>query len=170
MDVRVVLELSAPGMQDAGETRQVSTDKACLFGEAFDGLRGRFEQGRIGELLMRADEGSEGFGDGEGDEKVRPGKLFVELFVEPVLSFMMLALGAVAIAAGVVDAVLPATAVALIETVSIMAALAVLNGTHGLVVEERQMGIAREVFWRIGLEDVADGGHEASPCLRELMR
>jgi hypothetical protein len=38
------------------------------------------------------------------------------------------------------------------------------------VVEERQMGIAREVFWRIGLEDVADGGHEASPCLRELMR
>jgi hypothetical protein len=166
----MILELPAPGMEDAGKAREVRTDKALVVGEAFDGLRGGLEQGRIGSALMRADKGSEGFGDGEGDEKVRPGKLFVELFVEPVLSFMMLALGAVAIAAGVVDAVLPATAVALIETVSIMAALAVLNGTHGLVVEERQMGIAREVFWRIGLEDVADGGHEASPCLRELMR
>jgi hypothetical protein len=168
--VGVVLELPAPGMENAGKAREVRTDKALVFGEAFDGLRGCLEQGRIGSALMRADKGSEGFGDGEGDEKVRPGKLFVELFVEPVLSFMILTLGAVAIAAGVVDAVLPATALAVIEAVSIVSALAVLNGTNGLVVGERQMGIALEVLWRVGLADVADGGHEASPCMRALMR
>ena len=165
----MILELPAPGMENAGKAREVRTDKARVFGETFDGLRGCLEQGRIGRALMRADKGSEGFGDGEGEEKVRPGQLFVELLVKPVLRFMMLTLGAVAIAAGVVDAVLPATALAVIEAVSIMSALAVLNGPHGLVVGERQMGIALEVLWRIGLEDVADC-HEASPCMRELMR
>ena len=97
--MRVVRELSAPGMQEAGATRQASTDKAGLFGEAFDGLRGRCEQGGIGALLRRADEGSEGFGDGEGHEEVGSGKLFVQMVLEPLLSFMMLALGTVAIAA-----------------------------------------------------------------------
>ena len=134
MDVRVVLELSPPGMQDAGETRQVSPDKACLFGEAFDGLRGRCEQGRIGALVMRADEGSEGCGDGEGDEEVGAGKLLFKVAMEPLLSCMVLALRAVAVTAGVVDAVFPATALALRETVSVLSALALLDGAQGLAV------------------------------------
>ena len=151
VDVGVVLELPAPGMEDAGKAREVRPDKALVFGEAFEGVRGCLEQGRIGSALRRAEKGSEGFRDGEGEEKVRPGKLFVELFVEPVLGFVVLTLGAGAIAAGVVDAVLPATALAVLEAVSIMSALAVLNGTNGLVVGERQRGIALEVLWRVGL-------------------
>jgi hypothetical protein len=33
----MVLELSSPGMQDAGKARQVRTDKTLVFGEAFEG-------------------------------------------------------------------------------------------------------------------------------------
>ena len=79
MDVRVVLELSAPGMQDAGKTGQVGADKAPVFGEAFDGRCRRLEHGLVGDAPTRADEGSEGLRDGEGNEEVRYGKLFVQL-------------------------------------------------------------------------------------------
>jgi hypothetical protein len=37
VDVGVVLELSSPGMQDAGETREVCPDEPFIFGEAFEG-------------------------------------------------------------------------------------------------------------------------------------
>jgi hypothetical protein len=37
VDVRVVLELSAPGMQDADETREVCTDEPFVFGKPFEG-------------------------------------------------------------------------------------------------------------------------------------
>ena len=37
VDVGVVLELSAPGMQDPGETRELCPDKTLVFGKAFEG-------------------------------------------------------------------------------------------------------------------------------------
>ena len=58
VDVGMVLELPAPGVQDTRKTREVGANETRVFGEAFDGLRGRFEQGRIGEWLMRADKGA----------------------------------------------------------------------------------------------------------------
>ena len=60
---------------------------------------------------MRADEGSEGLRDGEGEEEVRPGKLFVQVVLEPLLGFMLLTLGTVAVATGMLDAVVSPTAV-----------------------------------------------------------
>ena len=68
----------------------------------------------------------------------------MELGLEPLRGPAMLTLGTVAIAAGVVDTVLPVTALAVIEAVSIMSALAVWDGTDGLVVGERSMGVALE--------------------------
>ena len=38
MDVGVVLELSAPGMQDTGKPRERRPDKTLVFGEPFEGL------------------------------------------------------------------------------------------------------------------------------------
>jgi hypothetical protein len=92
------------------------------------------------------------------------------LFVEPLLGSVLLTLGAVALATGMMTAVLSATALAVREAVSIMSGAAVLDGTDGLLVGERQMGRARQVLWRVSREDIADGGHEASPCRRELIR
>jgi hypothetical protein len=37
MDVRVVLQLPAPRMQDTSETREVCPDEPLVFGEPFEG-------------------------------------------------------------------------------------------------------------------------------------
>ena len=110
VDVGVVLELPAPGVQDAGEPREVGPDEALVFGEPFEGRGRRVEQGLVREALMRADEGTQGLRDGEGEEEVRPGQLFVQVVLEPLLGFMLLTLGTVAVATGMMDAVLPPTA------------------------------------------------------------
>jgi hypothetical protein len=59
----MVLELSAPGMEDTGKTGELRTDEALLFGEAFDGLRRGFEQGLVGDVLMRTDKWAQGLRD-----------------------------------------------------------------------------------------------------------
>ena len=96
---------------------------------------------------MRADEGSERLRDGEGEEEVRPGQLFVQVVLEPLLGFMLLTLGTVAVATGMMDAVVPPTVLALREAVAVVSALAVLDGADDLAVGEGQMGVALQVFW-----------------------
>ena len=67
---------------------------------------------------------------------MRPGQLLVAVVLEPLLGFMLLTLGAVAVATGMVDTGLFAPALALLKAVSIVSALTVLNGTEGLSVRQ----------------------------------
>ena len=83
---------------------------------------------------------------------------------------MLLALGTVAVATGMIDAVLFPTALALREAVAIVPALALLDGADDLSVRGGEMGIALQVLWCKGSEDVTQGGHGRSPCMRELRR
>ena len=76
MDVRVVLELPAPRMQDTGETRKVRPDETLVFGEPFEGERRGSEHGLVGEAWMRADERTQGLRDGEGEEEGQSRELF----------------------------------------------------------------------------------------------
>ena len=99
VDMGMVLELSAPGMEDTGKTGELRTDEALLFGEAFDGLRRGFEQGLVGDVLMRTDKWAQGLRDSEGDEEVGSWELFFKLVMEPLLGFMMLTLRTMAVAA-----------------------------------------------------------------------
>jgi len=162
VEVRVVLELPAPDMQDARETREVCPDKARVCGQSLEG-RGRcVKQGLVREAVRRADEGSERLRDGKSEEEVRPGQLLLQVVCEPLLSFMLLTLGAVAIAAGMMDAVLPPTVLALIEAVAVVSALAALDGAADLAVGEGQMGVALQVLGRKGGEASAEGGHDRS--------
>ena len=119
---------------------------------------------------MRADEGSERFRDGEGEEEVWPRELCVEMVLEPLLGCMLLALGTVLVATGMIDTVLFPTAPALIKAVAIVPALALLDGADDLAVYEGQMGVAFQVCWGKGSEDIAQGGHGRSPCMRALRR
>ena len=79
VDVGVVLELPAPGMQDIDTTREVRTDKTRIFGEPFEGERRGFEHGVVSDALMGAYERSERLRHGEGEEEVRPEKLFLQM-------------------------------------------------------------------------------------------
>ena len=101
---------------------------------------------------------------------MRPGQLFVEVVREPLRGCMLLTLGAVAVATGMVDAVLPPTVGALIEAMAVVAALAVLDGADDLAVCEGEVGVTLQVFWRKGVKDIAEGGHGRSPCMRGLRR
>ena len=75
----MVLELSPPGMEDAGKAGEVGADEALLLREPFEGLRRGCEHGLVGETLMRADKRAQGLRDGESNEEVRSGKLFVQV-------------------------------------------------------------------------------------------
>ena len=101
---------------------------------------------------------------------MRPGELFLQMVQEPALGCMVLTLGTGTVAAGMVDTVLSATGLALVEAMTVMAAVALLDGGHGLLVRQGQMGEALQVLWRKRVKDILDGGHERSPCIRESMR
>jgi len=83
MDVRMVLELPAPRMQDTRETRKIGADETLVFGEPFERLGRGLEQGVVGDLLMRADKVAQGLRDRKGDEEVRSGELFLQMVLEP---------------------------------------------------------------------------------------
>jgi hypothetical protein len=170
VDVGVVLELPAPGRQDTEKTREVRPDETLVCGEPFQGQRRGGKHGVVREALMRADEGSECLRNGEGEEEVRPGQLCVQVVLEPLLGCMLLALRTVPVATGMRDAVLRATALALIQAVAIVPALALLDSADGLALRSGQMGITLQVLWRKGRADIAEGRHGRSPCMRALRR
>jgi hypothetical protein len=132
--VGVVLELSAPGMQDTEKTREVCPDEPRVLGEPFEGFGRGFEQGVVRDTLMRADKGTQGLGDGEGEEEVRPRELCVQVVLEPLLGVMLLARRTVPVATGMMDVVFFPTALALREAVTVIAALAMWDSTDGLAV------------------------------------
>jgi len=59
---------------------------------------------------------------------------------------MLLTLGTVAVATGMVDAVLSPTAGALIEAMAVRAALALLDGADDLAVRDGEVGRALQVL------------------------
>jgi len=65
---------------------------------------------------------------------MRPGQVFFQVVLEPLLGCLRLTLGTVAVATGMRDAVVPPAGVALREAVAVMAALARLDGADDLAV------------------------------------
>ena len=134
VDAGVVLQLSAPGVQDTGETWEIGPDAARSFGQPFEGRCRRLKHGLVREALRRAEKGTQGLRDGAGEEEVRSGKLFVQVVFQPLLGCMMLTLGTVAVTTGMIDAVLPPTVWALREAMAVVSALARLDGTDDFAV------------------------------------
>jgi hypothetical protein len=130
VDMGVILQRSAPGVQDPGEPWEVGPHAALLGGEPCEGESRGVDHGVVREALRRADAGSERLRHGEGEEDVRPGKLFVQMLVEPLRGCMLLTLRTVAVATGMMDAVMSPAAWARREAMSIVSALAVLDGAE----------------------------------------
>ena len=91
-----------------------------------------------------------------------PRQLFVEVVLELLLGFVLLALGTVAVATGMIHTMVPATVLALIEAVAVVSTLAALKGTDDLAVGEGQLRVALDVFWAKGGADLAEGRHDRS--------
>jgi len=140
MDVRVVLQLPAPGVQDTGEPREVRPDDTLVGGQPLEGHGRRLKHSVVREALRRADEGTQGLRDRAGEEEVRPGQLCAQVVFEPLLGCRLLTLGTVAVATGMLDAVVPPTGLALREARAVVAALALLDGADDLAVRHGRVG------------------------------
>jgi len=106
-------------MENTGKAGQIGAYKALISGQFFEGLGGGLEQALVSEPGMRAAKGSQGFGDGEGDEEIGTWHLLVELVLEPELGVVVLTLRTVPITAGMIDAMRLAAAWAGVEAVAI---------------------------------------------------
>jgi len=93
-------ELTPPGVQDAEEAGQVPADVTLVPGEGLDGVRGGGEERAIRGPLVAAHKGAQGLGHGEGEEEMVPGEGPGEPAFQPHAALVVLALRAVAVAAG----------------------------------------------------------------------
>ena len=141
-----ILELPPPRMQDPGAPREVSADAALVVGQPLESRGRRPNHRLVRGALMGAEEGSQRRRHGEGHQEVRPGQLFIQVVLTPLLGCMLRTLGTVAVATGMVHAVLSPTVGALREAVSVRAALALVDGAHDCAVGEGQMGVALQVL------------------------
>jgi len=73
------LELSAPGVQDTDETRESGPEEARVCGEPFERCCRRLQQGLVREAWLRAQKGTQGLRDREGEEDVWPRELCVQV-------------------------------------------------------------------------------------------
>ena len=128
------------------------------------------EHGVVGDALMGAEQGAQGLRDREGAEDVRPRELCGQGMMSPLLGCMRLALGTVAVAPGMMDAVLPPTALALREAVAIVPAVARLASADDRAVRGGEVGRVLQGLWGAGREDVTQGGQGRRPCMRALRR
>src|SRR5262245_39114327 len=140
----MVLELPAPGMQDAGETRKVCPDAPLVLGQPFAGERRGGEHGVVRAALMRADEESERLRHGAGEEEVRPGQLLLQVVCAPLRGFMLLTLETVAVATRMIAAVLPPTTWALLEAGAVVSAWAGLDSVVDVEVGGGPVGLGRQ--------------------------
>jgi hypothetical protein len=170
VDVGMRRELPAPGREDAGAPWQVRSDEALVFGQPLEGRGGGMEQGRVGGAWGGAAEGTPGLRDREGHQEVRPGQLVVEVILEPRLGLVLLTLGTVAVAPGMVHTGLPPTCWARLEAVAVVAALAVWDGADHLMGWGGKVRIALQRLGSKGGAEVAPGGHGKSPCMRGFRR
>jgi hypothetical protein len=90
MDVGVILQGSSPGVEDAKESWEITADVVFVEGELFDGLGGSLEQGRVSHPLVFANEATQIFRDGKGEQEMMTGELAFDLFFQPLASFMVL--------------------------------------------------------------------------------
>ena len=165
----MILHLSSPGMEHGGKSRQIGADEARIFGQFFDRAGRCREHGAIGGLLMGAAEGPKLFGHGEGEQEVIAGQSPLKLCIEPLAAFVILALRAVAVAAGAVDQVFFTAAVALIDGNAVCSGTAVDDGIDGLFMLQRHIGISGEIFGAEGAEDLGNGAHDHTSSMTELM-
>jgi hypothetical protein len=110
---------------------------------------------------MAADEGAEGFGNGKSDQEVVAGQLLFKSFIQPFLVLLILALGAVPVAAGAKRPVCLAAVGALVEG---QAAGVGSAGDHSLddfaVLGGDAVLIAGQIFGAVGPEDIIDLSHD----------
>jgi hypothetical protein len=118
---------------------------------------------------VRAAEGPNLLWHGKGEQEVVAGQASLKLCFQPLAAFMILALRTVPIAAGAVNMMFFAAAVALIDGNAILSGTTFDDGIDGLFVLDRHIRISGKIFRAEGAEDLGNGAHDHTSCMTELM-
>jgi hypothetical protein len=139
-----------------------------ICGEFFDRIGGSFEQSGITDTLVLPDERAQLFWDGEGNEEVMTWELALELFLEPPLSFVVLAGGAMAIAAGAKELARLGATLALVERDAASFRTTGRDGIDDFAMSLGHLGgVTLKVLGCEGSKDFMNGGHDRVPPSRD---
>jgi hypothetical protein len=117
--------------------------------ELLEGLRRGLKQGFIARTLVGAEKAAKRLGNGEGEQKVGHGQLAGLLVAGPLTGLMLLALRAVAVAAGAMDEMLLTAIGALIQCGAIGTGTASQQGLQSLSFEQGQ-----GMLGPVGVDDI----------------
>ena len=150
----MVGQVTSPGVEDTDQS-ELPTNKAGILGQLLCRSRRGTKEQVIDKSLVTAGERAQGSRDGESEHEVRDWKQEILLFLEPFLGFVVLALGAMTVATGVV---------AVLGLVALRAGIglppqggcaAPLNSAHGLpVAGEQALGVLLAIGGTILAEDI----------------
>ena len=120
--------ITTPGVQHPEEAGQVPADVFFIGRQCFQCLGRGGEHGGVANLLVAADEAPQLLWKRKCDHEVMPGQFPIQLGLQPLPGFMVLAIGAMPIAtAPINDVVLPALG-ALIDRSAVMTGAAADDG------------------------------------------
>ena len=163
------MQLSAPGVKNTCEARQIGTYMTRVSGQLFDGLGRSLEQSLVGSPLMAAAKRSYLLRHSEGEHEMLTRQASAQLAFQPVPAFMVLALWTVAITTGSVDVMDLLATLAAIDRHTEITGSAIDYSINNLFVLFRQVGKSLKVFRGKSPEDIGDGTHDHTSLITELM-
>ena len=168
MDMGMIVQGSSPGVQDAEEAGEIGADVLSIQGEFFDGVRRRLEQRGVSHALVLSHEGAQFFWDRKGNQEMMSWELALDLFLQPLLGFMVLTGGAMTIATGAVELAWLGAVVALVERRPAGLRTTGHEGIDDFAVRLGHLGgVTSEVLGCEGGKDFMDGGHDRVPPSRD---
>ena len=169
MQVGMVLQLPAPGVENAGTTWQICADEAGIGSKFFYRRSRRPEHDGIGQPLVGEEEGADLGGHGEGEQEMVAWQSPGQLGREPLPCFEVLTLGAVPVAAGSFDDMGFTAIAASIDGGTVYPGTALDDGREDFLLLFWQVGMVVEKLLAIGSEDLGDGSHAHTSRIRLLM-
>jgi hypothetical protein len=155
-------------VQNTEEAGNIGTDVILIEGQFFDGVRGSLEQSGVSQALVLPHEVAQRFWDRKGNQEMVAGELAPDLFLQPLLSFMVLASWAMAIATRAIELVGLGASFALVERNTAGLGTTGHDGIDDFAVSlGHRRGVALAVLGSEGCKDFMDGGHGRVPPSRD---
>ena len=169
MDVRVIPQVLRPRMQD-GEDRGAGAEMLGIGRDAEQGLGGGSHERVVHHPLMGARDRAELLRQGEGDEEIGARQQPRPVAIEPAPRLLPVALGAVAIATGVIAVLGLVAVVALPEMPTARGGTTGDEVVEGAAMRREQTGAVRLTIGGAGrAHDVGDLEHACRACLHEAV-